>query len=742
APTRPGTAPSEFALGSAISGIPGHLPLQSVPQSNLVTPRQNNSNAAAAPKVTPGGHSIPPLLSPRGGKAKSIPSPSNHSAAPIEESPALSAGSLPEVTSATGLSIYLVWALFGEACSMIDALELCKSSNIEEILFARFVIRGNSEATVWNKNPFAVDSLNRTICNTSSTYLLQALAKALGVIAAAHALETPYTPDGAMVDDDEDGLDKRRLQLRTIQRNFARCGNTAIMGLELAASADDQASMALLSHQVFNCTLPLLISKNPAMIALRPITTLFHVMMLFEKRRWSDGPLQYLAARTIRAAFAIAKPLSPAAQRPVLNAALSCFSHVWPLVLQHPNVRQTRHIDMVVRHIQYVDRVMHAKFRKPVDATATPADVPVKGAKGAAAKGGAASAAKGAAAAAAAAMNDSVNPADASLYFRTELFFDDLMPMEYLELLDEIVLRVPGGIALCEQLEVKYVPPAAVIAGTTSPTPTNMFATSTNRPATGGGGGAAVSGAVSGDEPPRRTLAVRRDAKTLFPPLLLQAASMLATGVHPTSIIAKIQEVKSVDPFFSKVCSSVALEFIARRQDEFAVQLCTEGIKEILKRHDKLTQLQKESLKILRDSLTALGHYAAPANATGAESAAQTASMEERLLQKMSRRISEIRRRFAFKRLRSWFLQYDLPFQALLNLMLSICSQHDAEKEKARLALLSSQGVTPQSAQPPAIASPPAKAPSVAATSAAAKKGAEPPAVSSALHSGMTPEDR
>ena len=515
---------------------------------------------------------------------------------------------LLEPMTINGLSLYYGWALLAHAASSCGQHDIVLTAS--KRLFDRFVSVGDNTQKPWNRNICAWDELRGETVDRCSTLMLQMLSLGLLGAASARAAEIEYVPQDNFKDDPEQGLDPRRYLGPKVQFNRLRSANAALHALELAIAAADEPTVVVACHTVYNCMLPLLEAKNKSLMLLRPVTDVLYALQSLQSRRWQDGPLQLLAVRVLQAALDVVSQLPDSSQKSLSATIATSFCTIWKLVFTHPNDRQRRHISRVREEITYVRRILsNAKSEsdKPLDA-AEPE------------KGGKEKSAKKAPKNTQGAPAGSLEPPKTTVFLRADPTMVDLMPMEFLELLQHFCFGSNSAL---------YVP----------------------------------------------TLEAQNEAEggTLFCPSYIAIA--LAMQQSPQAAQAKLQELKG-DIMYAKLTSVVITEMQKRRMADAAVALCQELAKDILQRHGVISAMEAEVMKQISDS------FLAAAPTTG--DAASRLSPRSRSSITLSQRVAVLRRKLAFRKIREWQRQYDMPYHALAQLQAAAAFLHIFAKEQQK----------------------------------------------------------
>ena len=443
-----------------------------------------------------------------------------------------------EATGMTALSLYMVWASFFVTCQTYGAWKLIER-NKQKGIIARFVQSGPRDQEPWNVSPCAVNGLRLSTCQRCSPLMCKAVALAMVAIADSDTSRTPLLNEDILVDSAELGVDPDRFRLKSVQQQSILSANTLLLAVELVLATKDEQTLLMLMHRLFNSCLPLLTPRTKSSMVLRPLTVLLHCFGMLQPRRWADGPLQLLAARTIDAAIDCVGQLSDSAQRPLQRLLCISFVKVWKLVQANPNVRQLRHIRTTQKDIVLLDRIINAKLKRPSDGAGADAGAVAK----AAAPKPSAKVPGGKTATGAVGAKDDL--ASYTIYLRSEVFFADTMPVEYLALFDKMILSVPGTIGFCEA-----------------------------------------------------------ESQAVFPQCILSTLSAFASA--PQSGISRLMDFRN-DPLYPKVASMIASLLLKNRQLEAAVALCIDALREIRLRHEGLDSLATELTRSFREFLSSAG---------------------------------------------------------------------------------------------------------------------------------------
>jgi hypothetical protein len=248
-----------------------------------------------------------------------------------------------------------------------------------------FVQASSADHRPWDKNLAAWDALRADEVAAMSTVLLQRLSDALLSVASAKLNAIP--PSGHYTDSTADGVDPARFALAERQTAALRAANAALHALDIALAVADEGRILAAAHVVYNGILPTLEGENPSIAVLRPALAILHALTTgLSARRWSDAPLQLLAARAIQAALTGASAAHEQSQAPIVAHITAAFILCWKSVMACPNARQQAHIRVASADLGFVKRVLKSlRIENPAEVAAAAAaaapDPKGKGAK-------------------------------------------------------------------------------------------------------------------------------------------------------------------------------------------------------------------------------------------------------------------------------------------------------------------------------------------------------------------------
>jgi hypothetical protein len=258
-----------------------------------------------------------------------------------------------------------------------------------------------------------------------------------------------------------------------------------------------------------------------------------------------------------------------------------------------------------------------------------------------------------------------------TVFLRTALPTTDLVPLEFLELLDTLCFT--------RNLAAVAVP---LIAAETA-----MIATATEA-----------------------------ESVEVFPSVQINIADLLVKA--PASAVARLAEVKT-SLYFPKLSAIVAAALLRLREADACVAVCNDAVAEIRNRHVAVTQMEDEHLALVSQQA---------ATAEAAAEAGGVLSPRHRSQTTLSRRIATLRRRVAFTKLRVLERQFDLPWHARIHELRAaglFMLQRRAAALPAAAAVPS--GPVPDAKGGAQAAKPPAKASNSTAAPGGKQKGDDAP---------------
>ncbi|KAG8345217.1 hypothetical protein TRVL_03956 [Trypanosoma vivax] len=272
-----------------------------------------------------------------------------------------------------------------------------------------------------------------------------------------------------------------RYALSETQMVYIRSAYRIQFAMELANRVNDNENMMQCAFDLFNALLPLLVDGNLCTAVLQPLSTLCGALLRQPVSYWSDANTQLLAARTIAGLLKTLHKMTStlfdantleltaprAANSPWLvsndnvkplltypttvsgwyELLIRVFVYVWNQVFAHPNVRQIRHMQRVRREASRALAALSSVGGSNIGVvppTASSGITPRKGSERRRRASIAGSAAVGAAPAAECVDGNPAFPGSAYLTFDT--LIDDCFPIEYVELLGEVLFTVPATI--------------------------------------------------------------------------------------------------------------------------------------------------------------------------------------------------------------------------------------------------------------------------------------------------------
>nr|CCD12723.1 unnamed protein product [Trypanosoma congolense IL3000] len=298
----------------------------------------------------------------------------------------------------------------------------------------------------------------------------------------------PFTTQNSLVDMPF----RDRYKLSETQGVYIQCACRIQFVMELAFRVDDREGILSCAFQLFNALLPLLVDENYCAAVLPPLGTLCKMLLLYPGSVTDDACVQLLAARvlgalanTIRRMSAssphtvspsdgscrepavLTQPVAPASggslcahddspdQSFILPSTVSgwyelllrVFGTVWNRVYSNPNARQVRHKQRIRMNAERVQRIITCELGS-VEGQSTPPTAGTRVENSThAASGRPRTRSRGNSEsplcrALGSAVNAPVLPG--SLYLAPDDIIDDCMPIEYVELLGEVLFKLPS----------------------------------------------------------------------------------------------------------------------------------------------------------------------------------------------------------------------------------------------------------------------------------------------------------
>ncbi|SCU72978.1 protein of unknown function (DUF4486), putative [Trypanosoma equiperdum] len=294
----------------------------------------------------------------------------------------------------------------------------------------------------------------------------------------------------------------KRYKLQETQVVYMRCAYRIRFVMELAFRVKDYGRMMRCAFELFNALLPTLVDDNYCPVVLRPLGTLCKILLLHPTSTSDDPDVQLLAVRVLGALLlTIRRMASMPCSAPCANLhadtnskdqivgqqagattpagapvvspercsedlsdlpstiagwyelLLQAFERVWNDVYNAPNLRQRRHRHRIRCSARRVQRVVNSKGSAPEGTQGTPAP----GNRGEnASRGTSSRLRRGSRVGSAAPSQTTGAPAECaagvstfpgSSYVMLDDIVDDCVPIEYVELLGEILFKVPAQVA-------------------------------------------------------------------------------------------------------------------------------------------------------------------------------------------------------------------------------------------------------------------------------------------------------
>ncbi|EKF30903.1 hypothetical protein MOQ_005269 [Trypanosoma cruzi marinkellei] len=570
---------------------------------------------------------------------------------------------------------------------------------------------------------------NEKVLAVSSKLKLQTIVSALLWVSTVEARRIPYqnfertglmSPSGKSV-----MLDvpfEQRYGLKKVQLWHIRIAYQIQFAMDLAGRVQDSGLMLQCAFELFNSLLPSLTDENYYPLLLLPLATLCEALMRQPTSVWSDAYVQLLAARTIDALLktvrkmAAAGPDVDSALREVSDSTkgglavmpvsiqgwyellLRLFIHVWGNIYNNPNPRQIRHQERVRRGATTVQKVLRPdqggmdERMSPSPANTTVSRATAR--KASNVSGGAATATRPATG------NSAARAFPGGAYAAPETILDDCVPIEFMELLGEILFTVPG---------------------------INAFLTHLFGPKV--------------DKTPDGALSVLVAENLVGVPFWLLSVARGITDRAPSVVFDCLQQAAD-DPLYARAAVYVVEHLLRLGDIAAARRVATDALQAIQKLKQSVQEHQQAVMEHMNDWLENEGYMlvtpsrlkrktveeepslkgkrrkgrpAAKGGAAGTAAAAATTPTpeekkahhfadtderhwtlsEQQMLRQLTRGVAYVRRRQAFRWLRGRILQFNAPYQAQLHFYLSVIAQKLLEQRQQRLAQEGDQAATP-----------------------------------------------
>ncbi|ESS63823.1 hypothetical protein TCDM_08243 [Trypanosoma cruzi Dm28c] len=510
---------------------------------------------------------------------------------------------------------------------------------------------------------------------------------------------------------------EQRYGLKKVQLWHMRIAYQIQFAMDLAGRVQDSGLMLQCAFELFNSLLPSLTDENYYPLLLLPLATLCEALMRQPTSVWSDAYVQLLAARTIDALLKTVRKMAAAgpdvesavhdafdsakgglAVMPVsiqgwYELLLRLFMHVWGNIYNHPNPRQIRYQESVRRGATIVQKVL-CPDQGGVDERISPLPARTNVSRATAKRANSISG--GVAAATRPTTGNLTAPAfPGGAYAVPDTILDDCVPIEFMELLGEILFTVPGVNALLTHLfgpkvdeisdRVQSVLMAenlvgvplwllSVVKGITDRTPSVVFDCLQQ----------------AADDPLYARTAV------YVVEHLLRLGDIAAARRVATNALQVIQKLKqSVQEHQQSV------------MEHMNDWLENEGYMLVTPSRIKRKEVAEETLlkgKRQKGRLAAKGGAAGTTTSTSEEKKAhhfantderQWTLSEQQMLRQLTRGLAYVRRRQAFRWLRGRILQFNAPYQAQLHFYLSVIAQKLLEQRQQRPAQEGDQTASP-----------------------------------------------
>lgn len=163
--------------------------------------------------------------------------------------------------------------------------------------------------------------------------------------------------------------------------------------------------------------------------------------------------------------------------------------------------------------------------------------------------------------------------------------------------------------------------------------------------------------------------------ESLFPAAFVAVAATIARA--PTALPAKLAELKT-SIYYPKLAVVAAEELVRKRMFDSAATICADAIKEIALRQSAISQMEQEHIQMVLAPLPS-------------QLSASVMSPRTRSVSTLTKKVAFVRRRVAFRKIRSVQRQFDLPSHAALHEILSVIAALRASKEEAKPSVVASQ---------------------------------------------------